>query len=142
MLVRRRPASSTATNGRNWPATTVSCAEAQQSVSPGATSIREMRIWLTTLSAVDAQFGPPRQVAAHPADPGTPVWLFIYDGDVPGIIFSDEAGQLQTSPSEQRLLRVTDAASLTTRDGAFVYSYFWSELGSPDVPATMPAVQE
>lgn len=135
------PAASSCGDG-NWPVMTVSCAEAQQSVSLGATSTRQARIWLTTLSAVDAQFAPPRQVADHPVDPNTPVWVFIYDADHPGIIYSDEAGQLQTSPPEQRLLHVTDATNPATRDGAFVYLYGWSELGSPDVPATMPAVQD
>jgi len=126
----------------DWPVTTVSCAEAQQSVSLGARSMRGTRIWLTTLSAVDALVAPPRQVADHPADPSTPVWLFIYDGGLPRTIYSDESGQLQTSPPEEHLLHVADATNPATRAGAFVYIYGWSELGSPDVPTTMPTIQE
>jgi hypothetical protein len=126
----------------DWPVTTVSCAEAQQSVSLGRRSTRGTRIWLTTLSAVDVLFAPPRQVGDHPADPSTPVWLFIYDGGLPRTIYSDESGQLQTSPPEEHLLHVTDATNPATREGAFVYIYGWSELGSPDVPTTMPPVQE
>jgi hypothetical protein len=60
----------------------VSCSDAQRSVSLGATSSKA-RIWLTTLSAVDAAFAPRRQVADQPSDPATPVWLFIYEGDFP-----------------------------------------------------------
>lgn len=127
---------------RDWPVTIVSCAEAQQSVSLGARSRSGTRIWLTTLAAVDAVFAPPRQVGDHPADPSTPVWLFIYGGGFPPFIYSDEAGQLRTPAPEEHLLHVADATSAATRDGAFVYIYGWSELGSPDVPTTMPAVQE
>lgn len=126
----------------DWPVTTVSCAEAQQSASLGARSRSGTRIWLTTLSAVDAQLAPPRQVGDHPAGPSTPVWLFIYDGGLPRTLYLDESGQLQTSPPEEHLLHVADATNPATGDGAYVYIYGWSELGSPDLPTTMPAVQD
>jgi hypothetical protein len=105
----------------------VSCTDAQRSVSLGGTSSKA-RIWLTTLGAVDAAFAPRPQVADRPSDPATPVWLFIYEGDFP------------MDRPDTRLLHVADASNPATRDGAFIYLYRWSELGSPTLPATMPAV--
>ena len=121
-----------------WPDTAVSCEEARDSVSLGMTSVSRTRIWLTTLAAVDAEFGPGQQVADHPTDPMTPVWLFIYDGDWPGILHSDEGGEIVTSEPDSRVLHVADATNSATRGGAFIYLYGWSELGSPDLPTVMP----
>ena len=122
---------------RNWPTTTVSCTEALGSVSMGM-RIDRTRIWLTTLGAVDAQFGPKRQVANHPTDPATPVWVFVNDGYRPPIKYADENGTLKESAPEQRVIRVVSAVDRETKEGAFLYIYGWSELGAPELPGTMP----
>ncbi len=132
-----RPAS--ACEERAWPDTTLTCTEAQRSVSLGM-SVWSTRIWLTTLAAVDAHLDPARQVAYHPTDPETPVWVFIYDGRVRTITYEDESGQLVTSPPETRLLHVADATDPLTRQGRFVYIYHWGELGSPEVPDVLPPI--
>jgi hypothetical protein len=121
----------------SWPDVPVTCAEAAASVSLGMT-VTGVRIWLTTIGAIDVTWAPGRQVGNHPMDPLTPVWLFVYDGYRSPITHADESGALVTSAPETRLLRVVDATDPLTRDGAFVYLYGWSELGSPLLPETMP----
>lgn len=124
-----------------WPETVVSCADAHPD-SLGMTTVSETRIWLTTLAAVDASLHPRRQVADHPADPFASVWVFVFDGRQPGILHADEFGSLVTSKPEHRMLYVTYATNPAARNGAFVYIYGWSELGSPELATTMPAVAE
>jgi len=114
---------------RTWPVTEISCIAGRNrsvtslpslSPAPGPWTVR---IWLTTLDAVDARFHPRRQVADHPTSGSAPVWLFIYENPGTG----------------DRVLHV--AAASNARPGAFVYVYQWPELGSPAVPATMPTIQ-
>lgn len=111
---------------RTWPATEISCIAVRNpsvttlSTAPGPWTVR---IWLTTLDAVDARFHPRRQVADHPNTGTATVWLFIYENPGTG----------------DRFLHV--AAASNARPGAFVYIYRWPELGSPNVPATMPSIQ-
>jgi hypothetical protein len=124
-----------------WPATVVSCAEARRS-SNVMTTVAGTRIWLTTLAAVDARFKTRRLTMDHPSDPTTPVWLFIHDGLRSRIQYVDETGVLVWSPSEVRMLYVADATNSQTREGAFVYIFGWSELGDPDVPSSMPSIEE
>jgi hypothetical protein len=81
-----------------------------------------MLVWLTTLDAVDARLHPQRQVADHPSTGAAPVWLFIYE--IPG--------------TGDRVLHV--AAASNAKRGAYIYIYRWSELGSPVVPKSMPAI--
>lgn len=114
---------------RTWPATEISCIAARNtsvtalSTAPGRWTVR---IWLTTLDAVDARFHPRRQVADHPTSGSAPVWLSIYENTAgPG--------------TGDRVLHV--AAASNARPGAFVYVYQWPELGSPAVPATMPSIR-
>jgi len=111
-------------DAQSWPQTVVSCEQAQHSASLPAGSGGETLIWLTTLSAVDAAFSPPRQTADTPVDTSTPVWVFIYGAN----------------PGADRLLHVTDATSTRTLDGSFIYLYHWSELGSPALPDRMPTI--
>lgn len=116
------PASSCAE--RSWPATEISCKAAENTNVTGIISLPgpwTARIWLTTLRAVDDRFDPPRQVADHPSGEAVPVWLFIYE-----------------SPDGARVLHVAAAAGAPA--GAFVYVYRWWELGSPEMPTSMPAV--
>lgn len=102
-------------------------------------SVSQTRIWLTTVGAVDEQFRPGRQVADHPSDPHTPVWLLVYEGYQPPILYQDESGALVQSVPETRVLRVVDATNVATREGAFVYLYGWTDLASqPELPQTMP----
>lgn len=124
-------------DGRLWPATVVTCADAQKSVSLGMAGVTETRIWLTTLEAVDAAFRPGRQVADHPNDPSTPVWVFVYDGRQPGILHANESGELVYSDQEDRMIHVADATNPATRDGAFVYIYGWGELDAA-LPRALP----
>jgi hypothetical protein len=124
---------------REWPVTVITCTEAERSVSLGM-AVTARHIWLTTLEAVDARLRPARQVGEHPADPETPVWVVVYDGYRPGILYANEPGELVRSKPEDRVLHVSDATNPRTRDGAFVYIYGWSELGSPDLPASFPLV--
>jgi hypothetical protein len=98
------------------------------------------RIWLTTVAAVDETFSPRRQVFDHPTDPSTPVWVFVYDGHRPGILYANESAELIRSPDESRVLHVVDATNLESREGAFVYVFGWSELDSPELPSRMPEV--
>lgn len=111
---------------RAWPATEISCPEARnvsvRGTVPGRWSVR---IWLTTLDAVDARLHPRRQVADHPTSGDVPVWLYIYEKD-----FGLGAGE--------RVLHV--AAASHAKRGAYIYIYQWPELGSPAVPETMPAI--
>jgi hypothetical protein len=79
-------------------------------------------------------------VADHPIDPLSPVWVFVYDGYRPGIPVGLESGGTMTTEPEDRLLHVADAMNAATRDGAFVYIYGWTELGSPSVPEALPTV--
>lgn len=81
-----------------------------------------VRVWLTTLDAVDARLHPQRQVADHPITGAVPVWLFIYENPGTG----------------DRVLHV--AAASNAKRGAYIYIYQWSELGAPAVPETMPAI--
>ena len=127
-------------DARQWPSTPVTCAEAQRSASLGMSQVTATRIWLTTLVAVDEAFGPRQQVADHPTDPNTPVWVFVYDGHRPGILYENESGELVRSPDEQRVLHVADATNPATREGAFVYLFGWSELDSPELRSRMPEV--
>lgn len=78
---------------------------------------------LRLLEAVDARFHPQRQVADHPASASAPVWLLIYEN----------------ATTHDRVLHVASASN--AKPGAFVYSYPWAELGSPDLPATMPTTR-
>ncbi len=121
-----------------WPPTLVSCPDARASASLGMV-VAECHIWLTTLGAVDGAWSPGRQVADHPVDPATPVWVFVYDGFQPPIRYANEAGQEVESAPETRLLHVVRADHPVTLDGGFVYLYGWSELGDPTLPAVMPA---
>ena len=104
------------------------------------TAVDQTRIWLTTLGDVDARLRPQRQVADHPSDPQTPVWVFIYDGYRPPIQYVDESGNPTRSKPETRVLHVVSAVDQGTREGGFIYIYGWSELGSPELPETMPTV--
>jgi hypothetical protein len=110
----------------NWPPTEISCIAARNTSVTALIPVEgqwTVRVWLTTLGAVDAVFAPRQQVADHPATADAPVWLFIYENANTG----------------DRVLHV--AAASNARPGAFVYVYPWSDLGSPQVPATMPAVR-
>jgi len=107
---------------RAWPATEISCIAARNTSVIAAP--RTVRIWLTTLEAVDAQFHPRRQVANHPTIASAPVWLSIYEN----------------STTAERVLHVAPASN--ARPGAFIYIFSWAELtGAPDVPAAMPTVR-
>jgi hypothetical protein len=123
-FLRQEDSAASSCEQRNWPAITVSCRAARNtSVTapigvPGAWTVR---IWLTTLEAVDARLHPPRQVADHPTG-NAAVWLFIYENPGTG----------------DRVLHV--AAATNARPGAYIYIYHWPELGSPAVPETMPAI--
>jgi hypothetical protein len=112
---------------RIWPATEISCGAARnRSVLGDVPGMWSVRIWLTTLDAVDARLHPRQQVADHPTSGNAPVWLYIYEKDLgPG--------------SGERVLHV--AAASNARPGAYVYIYQWPELGSPAVPATMPSIR-
>lgn len=125
---------------RDWPSTAVTCAEAQRSVSLGHTSELSASIWLTTLGAVDEYFHPHRQVANHPKDRKTPVWVFVYEGELAPIFHANASGELVESPGDSRLLHVSSAADPATPHGAFVYLYFWRELGSPPVPSELEPI--
>lgn len=125
--------------GSGGLALVVTCIDAQMSVSLGM-AVTDVHIWLTTLAAVDERLAPRRQVADHPADPETAVWLFVYDGYRPPIQHQNEAGQLVQSLPETRVLHVADATNPKTKVGGFVYIYGWSELGSPELPTTMPII--
>lgn len=109
---------------RTWPVTPTSCAAARNTSVTQAFAVSgpwTIRIWLTTLEAVDARLHPPRQVADHPSTGRVAVWLFIYE-----------------NPTGDRVLHVADASN--AKPGSFIYIYNWPELGSPPVPATMPAI--
>lgn len=125
---------------RSWPSTEVTCAEAQRSVSLGHTSELSASIWLTTLGAVDDYFHPHRRVANHPQNRETPVWVFVYQGELSPILHAGESGDLVQSPRDERLLQVSNASDPATRTGAFVYLYFWRELGSPPMPDKLPPI--
>jgi hypothetical protein len=107
----------------SWPTTEISCVAASNSsvtylsTAPGPWTTR---VWLTTLGAVDARLHPRRQVADHPPSASAPVWLFIYE----------------SSGAVDRFLYVSAASN--AKPGAFIYIYRWTELGSPQVPMTMP----
>ena len=124
---------------REWQATLVTCDEARRSISTGMAPLTAVHIWLTTLGAVDSQFQPSRQVADHPADPATPVWLFIYEGDQVPIEHRDESGTIVQAPPEGKLLHVTNANDRATTGGAFIYVYLWAELGAPPMPVLLPS---
>ncbi len=122
-----------------WPVMPVDCETARRSVSWGTITLSRTRIWLTTVGAVKSGFEPRRQVVSDPpADRA--VWLFVYDGYKPGVTYQDQSGKLTTSAAESRWLHVADATDPGTADGAYLYIYVWSELGSGnlDVPATFP----
>jgi len=121
-----------------WPPTEVSCDEARRSISTGLSPMTGVRIWLTTLAAVDAYFHPKRQVADHPQDPMTPVWLFVYEGDQVPILVPTGSGALVDVSREGRLLHVAAANDPATTGGAFIYVYGWIELGSPAMPVQLP----
>lgn len=110
---------------RTWPTTITSCAAARNTsvtaliAVPGPWTVR---VWLTTLEAVDARLHPPRQVADHPNTGAVAVWLFIYENPV----------------TRDRVLHVATASH--AKPGAYIYIYQWPELGSPAVPETMPAI--
>lgn len=122
-----------------WEVVPVDCESARRSVSWGVITLTRTRIWLTTVGAVKSAFNPPHQVVSDPpADRA--VWLFVYDGYKRGVTYQDESGKLTTSAAESRWLHVADATDPTTVDGAFLYIYGWSELGSGnlDVPERFP----
>ncbi len=121
-----------------WPPTAVSCDEARLSISTGMSPMTAVHVWLTTLAAVDGYFHPKRQVADHPQDPMTPVWLFIYEGDQAPILVPSGSGALVDVSTEGRLLHVVAANDPATTGGAFIYVYGWRELGSPAVPVQLP----
>ena len=100
--------------------------------------LTNVHIWLTTLGAVDSYFHPRRQVAYHPDDPNTPVWLFVYEGDQVPILHQDGSGKLVEAPREGKLMHVTSANDPSTAAGAFIYVYGWTELGSPPMPFLLP----
>jgi hypothetical protein len=108
---------------RTWPTMMTSCSEARNAsvtslvAAPGPWTVR---VWLTTLDAVDARLHPKQQVADHPT--GGAVWLFIYENPGTG----------------DRVLHVAGASN--AKRGAYIYIYQWSELGAPAVPETMPAI--
>lgn len=123
----------------SWPVMPVDCETARRSVSWGTITLRQTRIWLTTVGAVKRAFDPRQQVVSDPpADRA--VWLFVYDGYKPGVTYQDQRGKLTTSAAEPRWLHVADATDPGTAEGAFLYSYGWSELGSGNlsVPETFP----
>ena len=106
-----------------WATTEVSCVAARNTsvtFTTGVSGPWTARIWLTTLDAVDTRLHPGRQVADHPTGNAV-VWLFIYEND-----------------TGDRVLHVARASN--AKPGAFIYIYGWPELGSPPVPATMPAI--
>ena len=109
---------------RKWPALDVSCTAAWNASVTAPTGVPgpwTVRIWLTTLEAVDARLHPRRQVADHPTG-NAAVWLFIYENPGTG----------------NRVLHVAPASN--AKRGAYIYIYQWPELGSPAVPETMPAI--
>ena len=117
---------------RDWAATEISCIAAQNksvmylpSLSAAPDARWEVRIWLTTLDAVDSRFHPSRQVANHPSSGSAPVWLYIYENTA--------------APDRYRVLHVAPASN--ARPGEFVYIYTWAELGAPEVPTTMPTIR-
>lgn len=129
-LFRQELAPASSCEERAWPATEISCTAARsfsviyapdRSPAPGRWDVR---IWLTTLDAVDTRLHPPRQVADHPSSGNAPVWLYIWE-NIAGADLGD------------RVLHVAAAS----RPGAFVYVYRWPELGFPAVPATMPSIR-
>ena len=83
-----------------------------------------VRVWLTTLDAVDARLHPKQQVADHPSTGAVPVWLFIYENPSTG----------------DRVLHVTAASNAKRGAYIYIYIYQWPELGSPAVPETMPTI--
>jgi hypothetical protein len=108
-----------------WPAVETPCAAARNTsvtVPARVAGPWTVKIWLTTLEAVDARFHPPRQVSDHPRTRTAPVWLFIYESTATG----------------QRVLHV--APAFDARPGAFIYVNLWDELGSPAIPETMPTI--
>ena len=120
-----------------WPVMPVDCETARRSVSWGAITLRETRIWLTTVGAVKRRSDLRRQVVSDPpADRA--VGLFVFDGYKPGVTYQDEHGKLTTSVAEPRWLHVADATDTGTAEGAFLYIYGWSELrsGNLGVPET------
>jgi hypothetical protein len=123
-FLRQEDSAAASCEERNWPAITVSCRAARNAsvtaliAVPGPWTVR---IWLTTLAAVDARLHPPRQVADHPTGDAA-VWLFIYENPRTG----------------DRVLHVAAATNATP--GAYIYIYHWPELGSPAIPETMPAI--
>lgn len=123
---------------RDWPATRVTCDEVRRSISTGMSPLTSVRIWLTTLAAVDAHFQPKRQVADHPADPSTPVWLFVYAGEQEPILIPGGSGQLVEAPREGKLVHVAVANDPASAGGAFIYVYGWADLGSPSMPLVLP----
>lgn len=132
-FLRLELASASSCDGRTWPATEISCKAAENTSvihmppqNPAPPGRWEVRIWLTTLDAVDARFQPRRQVAAHPTGAKDPVWLYIYE-------------KIEGPGAADRILHVAPASN--ARPGAFVYLYRWSELGSPTVPETMPSIR-
>lgn len=114
------PAASCA--GRSWPMTEISCVAAENRSITASVPLEgswTVRIWLTTMGAVDARLHPRRQVANQPPSAEAPVWMFVYE-----------------HASGERLLYVAPASN--ARPGEFVYIYRFSELGSPETPRTMP----
>lgn len=108
-----------------WSTVEIPCSDARNTSVTTLTRVEgpwTVKIWLTTLEAVDARFHPPRQVADHPNTGTAPVWLFIYESAATG----------------ERVLHV--APSSNAKRGAYIYINLWRELGSPAVPATMPTI--
>lgn len=125
-LVAHRVAPAPSCEQGKWPPTEISCIAARNTSVTFLIPVEgpwSVRVWLTTLGAVDTAFAPRRQVADHPTAADAPVWLFIYENVNTG----------------DRALHV--AAASDAKPGAYVYVYTWSDLGSPEVPATMPAAR-
>jgi hypothetical protein len=116
----------------SWPTTEISCTAARN-ISPSALYAAPgpwasyaapgpwtVRIWLTTLGAVDAHFPLARRQVSDHSPSAAPVWLFIYE----------------SSGAVERVLSVGPASN--ARPGVDPYIYRWADLGSPEVPKTMP----
>jgi hypothetical protein len=130
----------------SWPATRLSCEEAEASVSWGDHRIDHLRIWLTTLGAIKSTMNPQQQVIEPALD--TPVWLFVYDGRWTCCLHADENGNLVGPTDQSRWILAVDATQEAGVPGpagtsiGYVYLLEWSGRAVPDRlprPAAAPS---
>lgn len=135
-------------DGVSWPATSISCADAEASVSWGDVRIDRVRIWLTTLGAIKSTMNPQQQVIEPALD--TPVWLFVYDGRWTCCLHADQSGRLVGPTDQSRWILAVDAtevlgaqtpAGRVGTGAGYVYLLEWSGRAVPDRlprPAAVP----